>query len=239
MTKQRLCAFLSLLGLLPLVAACGDNGDTTESSPWVGKTYLLDVTPQSWSEPPNIGEEIGSYVPQFLLSVQGGSGDTLDVVVGTANGGTQQPCNPTTSVQGVSSAVPQVQIGPFDFPIYLRDEMRDVTVNATVRALTFTNILPNGDVPAEEGVLSASMDIRDICPLVHGVIAPTPDSACNAMSDIGAECGVCPHDSANYCVQIKATYLGATESATAVQSIEAASIVDPSCQASDPGSCQQ
>jgi hypothetical protein len=238
MTKQRLCAFSSLLGLLPLVAACSDKGDSIESNPWVGKTYLLDVAPEAWSDPPDIGQEIGQFVPQFLLSVQGATGDNLDVVVGTADAGTQQACNPTKSVQGVSAGVPEVQIGPFDFPIYLRDEERNVTVNATVRELTFKNVLPNGDTAADEGELSASMDTRDICPLVHGVISPTPDSVCTAMGGLGAPCGPCSNDGESYCLQIKAMYLGATESDTMVQPIEAGS-VDASCQDTDPGTCQQ
>ena len=239
MTKRPVCSLLPLLALALLLSGCGDDEKTAAPHPWAGKTYLLEIAPEAWSEPPNIGEEIGQFVPQFMLLVESVSGDTLDVAVGTANAGTQQMCNPTTSVQGVSAAVPEVQIGPFDFPIYLRDEERDVTVNGTARELTFTNILPDGDIPADEGVISASIDTRDICPLIYGSFVRTPEADCNTLAEFGAPCGPCPHDDAPYCVQIKATYLGATESAAALQPVEAGSIDSSSCQDTDPGTCKQ
>ena len=227
MVTQRLATFLFLVALLPWSASCSGEAET---NPWVGQTYLLEIPSTRWSEPPELGTEIGEFVPQFVLDVQSSSGTTLDVMVGTAKDGQQQMCNPTAHLEGTSAAPPEVQIGPGEFPIYLRNEDHDITVNATVHDLTITNVLPDGETLAEEGELQAVMDVRELYPMFVLLMSPTPDRVCTAMEDVVGGCEPCPHDGETYCLTIKATYLGATQLTDfALEPVDASS-VDASCQ---------
>ena len=229
MTKRPVCSLLPLLALALLLSGCGDDEKTAASHPWAGKTFLLEIPQERWSDPPQIGEEIGRFVPQFLISVEGGSGDTLNMAVGTANGGVQQMCNPTTEIEVDGSGYPEVQIGPSEFPIYLRNEEEDITVNATVHDFTLTNVLPEGDVPTDDGDLSAVMDVRELYPMFYQIIAPSPDSVCTAMAGT-ADCEPCPQDGEIYCLTIQAMYIGASELADfTLEPIQAGSVDDPAC----------
>ena len=212
------------------------QGDTssgqTKTGPWDGKTYLLDIPPESWSEPRGIGSEIGSFVPVFSLKVEGSSDDALDLLLGTADAaGLQETCNPTTKEQAQTDPAthPDVRIGPVDFPIYLENEERDIRVSATAYDLTISNVLPDGDTPAEQGGLSAVMDAREIYEMFFLLLSPTADAVCNALEDFGAPCQPCPRDEAPYCLTIKAVGLGAIERSDAGLNPIEANEVSPSC----------
>jgi hypothetical protein len=188
--------------------ACGSS----KPGPWDGRSYLLAIPGQAWAEPAAMGDEVGAFVPAFLLQVEGSSGDTIDVMIGTADAeGTQEECNPTTAATSEPAKYPEVQIGPIDLPIYLRNEEGGVSASATAYDLTISNVLPEGDSAADEGELSAVMDVRETAGLFTQLLNRSPDGVCGALETFGAACDPCSKDDEPYCVDIKAVGIGATE----------------------------
>lgn len=233
-------AFAGILPALALcVMGCGESKDSKDGSgdtpgPWENRTYLLDVPPVNWSEPAQIGDEMGAFVPDFLIRVEQSEGDVHTVMLGAADdSGAQDLCNPTARVQTSAQPYPSVQIGPTDFTLRLRyvadDPADSVTVYATARGFTMTNVLPDGAVPAEEGELTAIMDAREVYPLFHILPDPNPDTVCDALASFDATCAPCPQDGETYCLALTARYLGANEIADIdLEQVDVGS-VDPSC----------
>jgi hypothetical protein len=234
---------LALLpALLLLFAGCGgddDDGDSQAeadagaedaSVPWENRTYLLEIPRQDWSEPRQIGDEIGEFVPHFLLQVGGSSEGSYELLMGTADAaGVQDMCNPTTRVETVAKPYPEIQIGPFEFVVRLVGADEVTTVYAALQELTITNILPDGDEPAEEGELQGSVDAREIYPLLHVLLEPSPEAACAAFESFEAACEPCPSDGEVFCLPGKAEFLGATELEDAVVEPIDQESLDPSC----------
>ena len=216
---------LFLAALLTTAACSGGDDDDQAAGPnaWVGHTYLLEIPPSHWAQPKNVGGDIGLFVPQFVIQVEAEAEGNLDMLIGTASAGVQEPCNPTVAVT-VPSDYPEVQIGPFDFPMYIKHTTEPVAVNATVYNLTITDVLPNGDAVAEEGELLATLDTRDVAPMFTQLgDNPTADAVCTALADFEASCEACPSDSQEYCQTLRAVRLGATES-DPIEPIDAASV---------------
>jgi len=226
MRTQTSAIAISLLTAAMLSVSCSsdDDDDTTESPSWVGQTFVLNVPAASWYEPEGISSDLGGFVPQFAIQINGESGGNLDVMLGTADAtGAQEMCNPTTTTTATAS-YPNVQIGPVDFPIYLKHAREDIAVNATVYGLTITNVLPDGDTVATAGELVATLDTRD----VHSMFTllgdnPTADDVCNALGNMGISCEPCPADQQVYCLTMKARRLGATEGQP-IQAVDAGSV---------------
>lgn len=220
----------AVTALVPLAVSCSGGEEDDPKNPWSDRTYLLEVPGTHWSEPPQIGNEIGDFVPKFMLRIQGSAPDSFQVLVGTADAnGAQNTCNPTALFQATSSGSPNVQIGPGAFPVHLQHPTQDVAVDATIHELTLTNILPDGAALAEEGELTAMVDARELYPLFTLLPEPSPDAVCAALDSFNAACAPCPHDSEAYCLALKAVRLGASELAGAgMQPVDAANR-DPSC----------
>ena len=98
----------------------------------------------------------------------------------------------------------------------------------TAYSLRITNVLPDGDVLAEEGELTAFLDLREMYPLLTLLgDQRNEDTVCAGLYEhLNVQCEACPQDSAAYCLAIQAVRLGATEFAGAVQSVAAG---DPAC----------
>lgn len=192
----------------------GENSDALGST-WAGKTYLMQVPTTHWSTPRGVGDDIGPYVPVFLLRVDAAEGNNVTVTVGTANpDGTQDTCGATTTFTGTGTAFPSVVIGPTDLPVYLRNTPKMVAANATIRSISFENLLPDGVTPPDDddGLIRATMDFREAYPLLTLLPDPTPDSACAALQEgLGVPCEACPHDGGPYCLSLIADGLGAVE----------------------------
>jgi len=221
----------TLLALFPLFTlACSSDSGTSSSYPWVGQSFLLSVPADRWTEPAGIGSDIGNFVPNFIIEVSSVSDGSLQANLGTADdNGAQDLCNPTTSITGTAQP-PSVQIGPAEVPLRIVDADHGVVVTAMAHDFTLTNILPDGDVMATEGELSATVDARELYPLFYLLTNPTPDVVCSALLSFGAACSACPGDGAAYCLSLKAVRLGATElTGTNLQPVDAASL-DSSCQ---------
>jgi hypothetical protein len=196
-----------ILTMLPLLACSTDAEPAAD--PWAGKTFLLEVPKHNWSEPRGIGDEIGEFVPFFMLEVEAGDDDgEYSVTVGTASEGPEQDlCTPTTVFEATSEGAGELQIGPNDFPVHLEHISEDVAVNATIYDLSLTNILP----PSEEGELTAIMDMRELYPMFTLIPEPSPEAVCNALSSFEAPCEPCPTDSEEFCLSLTAVRLAATE----------------------------
>ena len=212
-------ATLSALVLAALLttAACGGEtagGKTAGANAWVGHTYLLEIPHSQWRSQwdQGVGELLDQhFVSQFVIQVDAEADGNLQMLVGTANAGVQEPCNPTTAVTAPAT-YPEIQIGPFDFPIYIRHEHEPIAVYAKVYGLTLTNVLPNGETIAEEGELLATFDMRELSPLALVFSSnPTADAVCLALIDFYDACEACPSDGQQYCTTFRALGLGATE----------------------------
>lgn len=228
MHLSKVSASLLLVIVQPFVVACGGE-DAAPADPWDSRTYLLEVPKTNWSEPPGIGDEIGDFVPHFLFRMKSSGGGSYEVTLGTADAaGDQDPCNPTSSLAASSMGAPNVEIGPSEVPVRIQHISEDVTVNATIHDFALLNVLPDGSTPAEEGELTATMDLRELYPLLTLLIDPTPESSCEALGQFGAPCEDCPTDGKTFCLSVKAVRLGAEEVNTELVAIDPAD-PDPSC----------
>jgi hypothetical protein len=225
-----------LTTILALGACSGDNGSgASKDAPWVGKTYVLTIPSANWTQPPNIGGDIGAFVPQFIVGIGPSSGDTLTVTLGTGTGGTQDMCSPTTQVTANGGGYPDIAITAPAFPMRIVNPTSHVVVNTTVQKLTLTNVLP-GSAPAKDGILTASVDISELFPLFNQIpdSARTKDGVCQQLGSFGAPCGPCPTTGLPYCLNLAAVQLGATASATALVQVSSAQI-PVSCSVVDAG----
>ncbi len=186
------------------------------SASWeAGNTYLLTIPTDNWTDPRDVGPEIGAYVPQFILQVDARTGDTAALTIGTAYDAVQDLCSPTASTQTTAAPYPGVQIGPFDFPMRLvkTDDLGAVEaiVHATAYQLTLTNLMPMDGDP-DDGMLTVTMDIREIYPMFTELATdPTAEVVCNALGGaFGAPCEPCPADQQPWCLPLIARLLEAT-----------------------------
>ncbi len=210
MTTTRARWALLLTILWPLVGGCGDEAEEDAVGPesWGEQTFRMQISAASWTQPPGWGAEIGDFVPQFVFSTGALAADSLEVTIATTDAtGAQQPCNPTVSVTTATTSFPSSQLGPFDFPLYLKHIREDVAVIGTVRSMTLTNVLPGG--AAKAGELTGVLDFREIYPMFTVLMPPSPENACNALTDTGVTCEACPQDGEPFCVSIKAVRLDA------------------------------
>ena len=233
-----------LLSAFGTLAACGGGGssgspasDAGTASQWVGKTYLLDtpaISPNAWTKPKGIGSELGTYVPQFLISVEAGAGDTLNVTLATATGGVQDLCNPTTQVTMSGATYPQSAIWAKSLPMRILNPNVDAGANtqavvtATAHNFTLTNVLP-GNSAATDGTLDSTVDIADLFSLFYVVANPTKDTICATLETLSVSCQTCAHNGQKYCLDLQAVQIGAAAVATPVKTV-LASDIPTSCQ---------
>jgi hypothetical protein len=210
-----------LLPWVLLLAACGE--EDAGSSRWVGKTYLLDIPAANWAEPPGIGGDIGDFVPQFLIGVESAAAGNLTITLGTAAGGAQDPCTPTTQVTTSAAEYPRTQIIAARFPMRIVDAVNAITVNTTIHDLTLTNVLP-AESAAKDGELKATADIAEIYPLFTKIPNATKESVCSQLAAFGAPCAICAANAQPYCLTIKAVELASTAAPTPVAPILASTL---------------
>jgi hypothetical protein len=206
--------------LLGAALAIGCGG--AEESPWAGQTFLVEVPVSSWAEPRGVGAEFGAFVPQFLLAVEGGTD------IGTARGGEQDLCNPTTRLPA-AARYPAVQIGPSEVHVRIVHDVEPIEITATISDFTLQNVLPEGATPADEAELTGKMDVRELYTMFT-LLGPgrTADTVCQAIESFGAACAPCPSDGASYCLAVRAGYFGARAVPVQLEPISADNL-DPAC----------
>lgn len=225
---------LSLFTSLSLAAACADtdsgtpmgdddtdgDDDTGGASEWEGKTYLLTIPDANFSDPRGVGDDIGPYVPQFLMEVTSVDGNDVELVIGAAIDDQQDMCTPTTTATGEAD-YPDIEIGPVDFPMHIEHENQPVAVDTTIYDMTFKNLLPeDGEVP-RDGEFVGTMDFREVAPMLTLANPRTPERVCDLLLDqLGAECQGCSDDDP-FCLTLTAILLGAEESDLELERISA------------------
>ncbi len=193
----------------------------------LGPVYLLDVPAENWVYPSALGPDMGPFVPGILIAIDA----QTNIVLGTAKPADapaeQDRCAPTTSAPQ-SLVDRRSQIGPVDFPTYIRHTTEDLAVRATAYDFTLTNVLPL-EASNTELQLVVTMDMRDLYPLFTQ-LADDTDAAlvCNALSSGGAPCEPCPRDEQPYCVTLEAVSLRLTPFADTLEVLDEAQ-TDSSC----------
>ncbi len=237
MTTTRSLASALLIGLIPFFIGCSSDKKTvTSANPWAGHAYLLNIPDKHWRQPKNIGGDLGPSVPGFLLDVRSGSGNTLDVLLGTSDAnGVQDMCGPTTTIQATSQ-YPSIEIGPATARVRIGDKKHVQPVIATAYSLTMTDVLAQAADASvqDDSAFSAIIDAREIYSIFWQV-PQTQESVCNTLESVtGAACTACPNDSLPYCLTLKAIGLAAGPlNGPALQPVEEANLA-PSC-ATDGG----
>jgi hypothetical protein len=219
-----------------MLGACSTSsgGGPSKDAPWVGNTYVLTIPSANWTQPPNIGSDIGAFVPQFLIGIGQSSGNTMTVTIGAAENGVQDPCNVTTQVTADGSGYPNATITADALPLRIVNPVSGVVVDATVRNFTLTNVLPGAP---KSGTLSAILDISELYPLFNQVPVQsrTPVGVCGLLQmEANTPCVACPTTNQPYCLTLEGVQLVAVEGTAAIMSI-ASSDVPASCSPSDAG----
>jgi len=213
--------------VLVAVGSLGCGGNQSESSHWAGKTFLLEFPSKHWNKPSNknVAQAVGDFVPQFLISVSGSSGNE-SVMVATAKKGVQDKSNSTRQTTLSRSSFPDSEFVISDFPIRFErtDESTGETakVCATIRNLTFTNILPGADDTARtDGKFTATGDMGGLAPLFFLQKDPTADSICTMLASDQYEtpCETCSINNEQHCLTIGATQIGATLANASVEQV--------------------
>lgn len=198
---------------LSAVGCGGTDGDEPEAG--VGKTYILKIPTDNWS-PAAVGSELGAFVPPFLFKVESLADGEGTLLIGTAEGSSQQSCNPTALVDATGASVPEMKSGPDDVPIYIVNSgTAEQPVDPPVRVLStiydfkMDGVLPDGS-GSGEGTLTVTMDVREIYSLFTQILGVSPDTVCSALDSLDTACQPC-RDGELYCLTLTASYLEAEE----------------------------
>jgi hypothetical protein len=213
--------------LLVAAGSVGCGGNQSESSHWAGKTFLLEFPAKHWNQPSNknVAQAVGEFVPQFLISVSA-SGGGESVMVATAKDGVQDKSNSTKQATLSGSSFPDSEFVISDFPI--KFERTDANtgetakVCATIRNLTFTNILPGTDgTPRTDGKFKATGNMAGLAPLFFLQKDPTADSICTMLASDQYEtpCETCSFNNEQHCLTIGATQIGAKSANASVEQV--------------------
>lgn len=168
---------------------------------------------------------MGDFVPQFLLSVsQSGGNET--VTIATAENGVQDKSNNTQQTTLSKSSFPDSEFVIAEFPIKFErtDQNTGETANvcATIRNMTFTNILPGEDDTARtDGKFKATGYMGALAPLFFIQKDPTADSICTMLASEQYEtpCETCSFNDKQQCLTIGAIQIGAKPTAASVEQL--------------------
>jgi len=204
-------------------AACGTSddpsgsGSATPLSNWTGKTFLLDapaIKASNWREPKGGGEVISEFVPQLLIGVEAGAGDSLKVTLTTALGNEQDECNTTTEVEVTDATYPEILIAAPDFPIRVAspDPDSSTVVSGTTHNVSLKNVLPGTTTDTPTSELKATLDVSKLYPLAYRIPNATKESVCQTFEDsVGTPCAPCPHNDEPWCITVRAVQVAANE----------------------------
>ena len=160
-----------------------------------------------WVQPKGFGSDIGTYVPQFLIGVEKGSGDDLTITLGTTLGapssGTQDTCVPTTQVTASGASYPNIQMTTTTLPMRIWDTQSSVYVPSTAHDVTFKNLLP-GNPDSATAELDATVDVAELHSLFYQIPNPTADNVCATFKSYSVPCETCSFNGQPYCLTLKA-----------------------------------
>jgi hypothetical protein len=213
--------------LLVVASSVGCGGNQSESSHWAGKTFLLEFPAKHWNQPANknVAQAVGDFVPQFLVSVSA-SGGSENVTIATAKAGVQDKANGTQQTTLSRSSFPDSEFVISEFPINCErtdsNTGETAKICATIRNLTFTNILPGADDTARtDGKFKATGNMEGLAPLFFLQKDPTADSICTMLASDQYEtpCETCSFNNQQHCLTIGATQIGAKSVSASVEQV--------------------
>jgi hypothetical protein len=226
--------FLPLLlpAVLSLVG-CGGDESKPKVNEWIGKTFLLDTPATSnshWKKPKGLGSLLGSYVPQILLGVEGGSGDDLVITLATAQEGAQDECTPTAQVPASGAEYPNSTIASHTLLMHIvsKDPDHPGQLLTTVHDVVLKDILP-GLASMATAEFDATVDLAEFFAML-GQAGGSKEDFCSALETTDSPCEVCPFNGERFCWSLQAVGIGAREVATPINSVSPSDI---------PASCPQ
>jgi hypothetical protein len=233
-------ASMGIVAAALLLATLGCAGqEPGGASTWVGHTYFATpADPYTYLTRPSnsdVADVMASFIPNFLLRVNGLQNGKVAITVAPAKRQTDPPeqdlCNVTLDVDAEVSAYPNIRIGPTDFPLFLTTpptKKTQITAKTTVRAFSLSDVLPDAAEPSETGRFSALVDVREVSSLVTVLEGASPEEMCETFkSKYATECVACP-DAQVLCLLFESREFGATETVTSVRSMSESDL-DPSC----------
>lgn len=186
-----------------------DDGPISDLTTLIGKTYIVEIPQENWTQPAGVGSEIGGYVPYFAFEITNVTGTDLEILLGTADGQAQDMCNKTMKVTGVVDDNPHFKIGPMDFEAIVEGDEKNVI--ATVHDMVLQGQFTNQGAAFKRGTFNGVVDFRDIYELFTLLENPTPDSICTTAPSFGFQCEECFFDQQTYCISLMAENFKANE----------------------------
>lgn len=182
-------------------------GGPVEASSLLGRTYLLDLSSATITEPPNVGDILKNYLTVGILTgVTEASQTSLTMLGALENGDTtgndQDYCTPTIPFPAADfSGNPYFEIAGDSVVISVSDydvELRNLKIGGTFAA--------DGSYYGG-ATLEGTVDTRAFDSLAGGETG----AVCDLVSSFGVECEACAGDGEPYCLSIKARDIVANE----------------------------
>jgi hypothetical protein len=228
--KKAALLIVSLAAMLSLVA-CGDeptdepsdggrNENGTDSgnaqddlsaiadlNTLVNKSFVVDIDPNYWTQPPGIGAEIGAYVPKFAFQIKTVDtvGLTFTALMGAAINGAQDMCTQTSLLTGTittnTAGGNSFAFGPVDLPgmVITGPDPEYIKAEAIIRQFHLSGDFVNQGDKFKNSSLGGVMDLREIAKVFTLISDPndrTPEGICAQGADLGFVCEECAHDTA-------------------------------------------
>lgn len=209
MTRATLLAIAILaagcgdMGLTPAIDTGGyptglpgtDNGDDKVTEPLAGRTYAVDLTEVTVTEPSGLNALL-SQVKQgkvlFYVADQDATSFHMDVALAAADG-SQSDCEPIHQLPTADwSANPAFDI---------QDDQFETTIGgkpATLYNLDFSAVFYADASGWSDGIWSSELDTREL----EGSVVSADTDLCALVSEFGADCHACPSDGQPYCADL-------------------------------------
>lgn len=193
-----------------------DDTDTFDLATLTDKVYYIQFDKGYWTTPEYAGEEVGSYVPGFLLKISNidTAAGTFSALLGTADdSGAQNACNKTVTVTGTLDAGGAFVTDAIDFDAIITgaedSEGSIPQAVAPIHNFSIGGTFVSGGDRFKSGVMDAVMDFRDIAclfSLIEDKEDRNAENICSLMkSTVGYDCEVCSFETdATVCVTMKA-----------------------------------
>lgn len=206
------------------------------------KSFVVDLNNARFVEPAGVADLLLSQLNNnIILGVSGYTdGGTLDIVGAISTEGTsnQDFCTESIDFSGVDfSADPTFTAGPEDSTFSVAGY--DVIINQLEISGTFADDCSYFG----GGVLAGELDARELAGLLKELLdTDDPDYICELLVGFGVNCGACTSDGEEYCLNILADSLTASESGTPVECVAEGdchpSCAESTCDDTNAGICE-
>ncbi len=214
-------ATASLCGgeLNPAITFSTSDLGTARDCDLTDKAFVVDLNNARFLEPAGVADLLLSQLENnIILGVASYTdADNLDIVGAISEDAStdQDFCTESLDFSGVDfTADPTFSVGPEDTTLSVAGY--DIKINALEISGTFASDCSYFG----GGVLAGELDARDLAPLVGELVgSEDPDEICELLVGFGVACATCSSDGEEYCVDILADSLAASESGTPVECV--------------------